>query len=681
MSSEPGPPRDRDGASVPGFEVRLWEALINLGKLAAVEDDEPAFFGKLSAVLAELASARRAVVWRWRPDQSLYPQALAHNIPPGVIESMPPVPCSPDGLGLLDQVMYRGRVFCSNLERDAGLIASYHQQMDVGAQSAIVVPWTAGGEPLGAIAVYDSIRPGGFAEDDVKALRLAAEPASMAWQQRRLRAQLRAGKEEEARRKNEHLGHLVDVERVKSEILNLAAHELRGPITVFRGYLSMVETGDIDEMASVRQVVPILLNKVEEMATVIDKMLVTARVDGGQLRLDMARIDLRRPVRAATDQMRMLAGPNHWVILEMDSRPAWVLGDPETLTTVVSNLLGNAIKYSPEGGEIRCSVRSQDGVATVRVTDHGLGIAAADMHRLFTRFGRIITAENSNIAGIGLGLYYCQELAHLHGGSIEAESTPGGGSTFTFTLPLQQEPGPEVPAPPHGLEDLSLAQLFACCRHIREVPGATEEERAEAMLRYLFKNLVTIEGQPACTLLRLFKVEPYRSLPPALRALVTPGLPDRQPSPDAIFVRLLASVGATSPSIHPATCTSRLFRVSPESEVAGRSPILTWVLEERKMRLEKAGAGEKLADVADQLGIKGLRHIEHPVGNRLVLDQDFVRQKEIRSVVGCAETLSRGNALGFVLYSKVPISRPVAQLLRGIGYSMRLSLQAVGADS
>jgi signal transduction histidine kinase len=681
MSPEAGSPRVSDGGTRSAPGPRLLRALTRLVELAASEDDESGFFHKLSAALADLATARRAAVWCLGPDDRLRPQPVAHNIALRIIEATAPVPCAPGRRGLLDQVVYRGRVFCSNLERDAALIASYERQMDVGADNAIVVPLAVRGDRLGVVAVYDSTRPGGFGEEDVMALQLAAKSASLAWQQRRLRAQLRAGQEEESRRINEHVGHLADVERIKSDILNLTAHELRAPITVFRGYLSMVGAGDLADMASVRQVVPVLLGKVDEMTAVVEKMLANAKVEEGQLRLDTARIDLRHPVRAAVDQTRGLAGPRHWVILETDPRPVWVLGDAEALTTIVGNLITNAIKYSPDGGEVRCSVRWQGEVATVRVTDHGLGIAAADMPRLFTRFGRIITSDNSNIAGIGLGLYYCQELALLHGGAIEAESTPGSGSTFSLSLPLQHEAEPSVPEPPHGLQSLSLAQLFACCRHLRAVSGATEDERAGVMLRYLFENLVTPGGEPACALLRLFKVEPYRSLPPALRALVKADLADREPPSDAVFVRLLASVGAASPSMDPATCTGRLFQVSAQGEVANRSPILSWVLDERRIRLARAVAGERLADVADRRGIKGLLHIEHPVGSGMVPDQDFVRRGGIRSVVGCAETLPRGNGFGFVLYSKVPVGAPVAQLLRGAVYSMRLGLQAVGAQS
>jgi two-component system sensor histidine kinase BaeS len=128
-------------------------------------------------------------------------------------------------------------------------------------------------------------------------------------------------------------------------------------------------------------------------------------------------------------------------VVHDDGRPVVVNADEARLETAVKNLLDNALKYSPNGGEVECSVAVEGARAVVSVRDQGLGIAADDMSRLFTRFGRIVTAENSHIPGTGLGLYLARELVRMQGGDITATSASGEGSVFTLWLPLPESSG------------------------------------------------------------------------------------------------------------------------------------------------------------------------------------------------------------------------------------------------
>jgi signal transduction histidine kinase len=113
-----------------------------------------------------------------------------------------------------------------------------------------------------------------------------------------------------------------------------------------------------------------------------------------------------------------------------------VRGDRLRLVTVLVNLLANAVKYSPAGGEVRCTVRSGEGLAVITVSDQGIGIDAEDVPRLFTRFSRVVRGVDSEIPGTGLGLYIARQLARKHGGDIIAASRRGVGSSFTVSLPL-----------------------------------------------------------------------------------------------------------------------------------------------------------------------------------------------------------------------------------------------------
>jgi signal transduction histidine kinase len=168
----------------------------------------------------------------------------------------------------------------------------------------------------------------------------------------------------------------------------------------------------------------------------VTQMLEAARLEEGRLRLDLRRLDLRQPVREAFEGARIMARSAHDLQLAVPDDAVEVIGDPWRVTTIVANLLDNAVKYSPDGGPVRCTMRVERSAAIVEVADRGLGVAAADMPTLFTRFGRIVTRENSHIQGTGLGLYLSRELATMQGGTVTAVSEAGFGSTFTLTLPL-----------------------------------------------------------------------------------------------------------------------------------------------------------------------------------------------------------------------------------------------------
>jgi len=228
---------------------------------------------------------------------------------------------------------------------------------------------------------------------------------------------------------------ITSLERTKTEFLNLASHELRGPITVLRGYLSMLESGTLGDMSeSARRILPILSAKATEANSLVEQMIEAARLEEGRLELKPVRVDLRHLCETAVETVRPIVPTAHALRIEAESEvPAQV--DPERIRTIVGNLISNAIKYSPEGGEVICRVLMENGVGKIMVIDQGLGIAAEDMPRLFTRFGRIATKDTAHIGGTGLGLYLSRELARLLGGDVTVASKLGEGSTFTLSLP------------------------------------------------------------------------------------------------------------------------------------------------------------------------------------------------------------------------------------------------------
>jgi signal transduction histidine kinase len=225
------------------------------------------------------------------------------------------------------------------------------------------------------------------------------------------------------------------LERLKSEFLNIAAHELRSPLGIIRGYASMLSEGTLPEPDRGAALTRIA-EKAEEMARQISEMLETARLETLGLELELEPLDLVDVIDEAVHAMRPLIGANHRFVVEAKRDAIAVVADRRRLTTTLTNLIDNAIKYSPAGGEIEVSCEHDGRVASIVVRDHGIGINAEQAHLLFTRFGRLVTPETSHIRGTGLGLYLARETARLHGGDILVTSTPGGGTTFTVVLPL-----------------------------------------------------------------------------------------------------------------------------------------------------------------------------------------------------------------------------------------------------
>lgn len=230
------------------------------------------------------------------------------------------------------------------------------------------------------------------------------------------------------------LDRLMALDKLKSDFMNLTTHELRSPLAIVYGYLSMMESGMLGELSEgLHEAVGSSIQSVELMMQLVTELVEMARLD--ETRLDPTRepVDLAGVVAEAA--VSVDGSERHHLNLDLGSGPAPVLGDRGQLLRVFSNIVDNAVKYSPDGGEIGIRLRRTARQVSVDIRDQGLGIAASDMDRLFTRFGRIVTTATQGIGGTGLGLYLCRELVRRLGGDVTATSVEGQGSTFTVRLP------------------------------------------------------------------------------------------------------------------------------------------------------------------------------------------------------------------------------------------------------
>jgi signal transduction histidine kinase len=167
----------------------------------------------------------------------------------------------------------------------------------------------------------------------------------------------------------------------------------------------------------------------------IDDLVDATRIDAGHLELNQREFELVTLVQSAVEQQHVLT-PDHPIRTDVPDRPVIGVWDRDRILQVVENLLSNAVKYSPPGGEIVVRVAADAEHATVSVQDAGIGIPPEAMAQLFGRFYRAPNARQSSAKGIGLGLYISRALVTAHRGTLWADSAPGAGATFTFTLPL-----------------------------------------------------------------------------------------------------------------------------------------------------------------------------------------------------------------------------------------------------
>jgi signal transduction histidine kinase len=238
---------------------------------------------------------------------------------------------------------------------------------------------------------------------------------------------------------------MAALESNKTQFLNLASHELRGPVTVIRGYVSMLESGMLGKLNDRgMKAAAVMAAKVSEMNELIEEMIEAARLEEGAVTMHLVEADLRDVAREAAEVVAPLLEPKHRLEMDMPERRVRVNIDPDRTRTIITNLLSNAIKYSPNGGAITCQVRARAGTARVTVSDQGLGIPRESMSVLFTRFGRVITPQTEHLKGTGLGLFLARQLARLQGGEITVASVEGKGSSFTLQLPA---PGAETVTP------------------------------------------------------------------------------------------------------------------------------------------------------------------------------------------------------------------------------------------
>ncbi len=238
----------------------------------------------------------------------------------------------------------------------------------------------------------------------------------------------------ETSRRNE--AEIAKLSRAKSEVMSNLNHEFRNALTGIHGFSEMLRDQELSA-DDVKAFAADIYNDSERLTRMITEMLDLDRMESGRTTLDLKPVDLNAKIAEAVSRAQVATSNCH-IECNLDVRLPVVQADGDRVFQVVSNLLSNAVKYSPEGGEIVVRTALEGDIIHVSVKDHGVGIAAEDLPRLFQRYERIESAGHK-IGGTGLGLVIARQIVEMHGGRIWAESELGAGSEFHFTIPVRSE--------------------------------------------------------------------------------------------------------------------------------------------------------------------------------------------------------------------------------------------------
>jgi signal transduction histidine kinase len=237
----------------------------------------------------------------------------------------------------------------------------------------------------------------------------------------------------ETRKQNQRL---LELDHLKDEFVATASHELRTPLTSLSGYLEMsLDPAEGTLSATRENHLRIAQRNADRLTVLVDQLLFLARADSHPLELRVEFVDVAELLTEAAENVGPAASAKN-IKLEVGTEPRHAVADRPQLIRVVDNLVTNAVKFTPDGGTVRLSVRGEGDAAILTVTDTGAGIPTSDLPDLFNRFFRGRNAVEDAVPGSGLGLAISQVIAEAHGSTIEVESTPGTGSTFRLALPL-----------------------------------------------------------------------------------------------------------------------------------------------------------------------------------------------------------------------------------------------------
>lgn len=231
----------------------------------------------------------------------------------------------------------------------------------------------------------------------------------------------------------------IEFNELQREFISMASHEFRTPLTVIDGNAQRIlRTKDRISMDDVVERASTIRGATTHMIGLIDSTLSAEQLEAGKIKLNLKAVDLTDLLKGVQDRQQEIS-PSHRITSDIQGLPEEIRGDPRLLEQVFANLLSNAVKFSPHQPRVEVTGRRDGEDVVLAVRDHGVGVPANEVPRLFQRYFRASTT--TGISGTGIGLHVVKKLLEMHGGSIAVESVEGEGTTFTARLPIA---GPRI---------------------------------------------------------------------------------------------------------------------------------------------------------------------------------------------------------------------------------------------
>jgi signal transduction histidine kinase len=326
--------------------------------------------------------------------------------------------------------------------------------LDVSLRTAAIAPLRSAGVVIGTVSVHNRRDGRAFGAHDLQLLETLGDQVVVGLDRASVLDEIRRSERTLAAKNAE----LQRATRLKSEFLANMSHELRTPLNAIIGFSDLMLSEGVGPLSQQqREFLEAILRNGRHLLELINGVLDLSKIEAGRMSLSLAPTDLREAITGAvtdTESLRRAKRQNVW--LELDDTPLNVVADGVRVRQVLFNLLSNASKFTGEGGSIILSALSTRAplappadragderklvtkdVVWVSVADTGIGIAPADMAKLFQEFSQVDSSASRRAQGTGLGLALSKKLVEMHGGTIGAESLPGRGSTFWFILPAE----------------------------------------------------------------------------------------------------------------------------------------------------------------------------------------------------------------------------------------------------